>query len=431
MRWLAEPAYHSAPICLTFVRGAGEDAVRAGFGTDPAGDVAAGDRASWQVAQPTVRIGRSGDWLVAIEENIPPQGTRPEVLRRVSEGAEVVSLYQDIGKGNDEFGHAVGGDVVASVMTTIPEHWQGSNPGPLQARAQALRDDDGERSDWMILLALAEESFGLSLDEEDLRRPWPATRILPPLADLPRPPTAPTAPTARPGFDDPVINVLLTHADDAVLRNVASARIGRLLEETGLAGQVELTSAARRLGTEAPVQVRDDDPLGLTLRRLALDAELATFDRAVGPNFQGYSESLTRDRIRLGHVVGAIRSALAGRYLRTVIIDLSDQRTRHPDSWREQALADLATVRAPEQELEEAERTWQATKHLPAPVGMIDTAPVREHVRRLLDSGMEASRVAELAGLTLGGLDNLLSGRMRRMHGLHARRMLTIEPPER
>jgi hypothetical protein len=32
---------------------------------------------------PVIRVGQVGDWVIVIEEDEPPQGIRPEVLRRV------------------------------------------------------------------------------------------------------------------------------------------------------------------------------------------------------------------------------------------------------------------------------------------------------------------------------------------------------------
>ena len=122
-------------------------------------------------------VGRSGEWVFALEGNIPPQGTRGEVLRRLSAGAEVVAIYNDIGKGNDEFAHAVNGEVVTALMTTAPPSWSGSEAGRLRSLAEEIAlDDDGESGllGLDVLLALAEGVFGISLGKEDLSRPLAA-----------------------------------------------------------------------------------------------------------------------------------------------------------------------------------------------------------------------------------------------------------------
>ena len=249
LMWLSEPDYESAPWCLTFIRGAAEHAVLAGFGADPAEGVPArlGGPRPWPEPEPVVRVARSGQWLVAIEDNIPPQGTRPEVLRRLSAGGEALALYQDIGKGNHELAYAASGDIVCGVVTSAPPRWHGSSPGPIAVRAGELGlGGDGDLTDWEILLTLAQERFGASMDEEDLGRPWTPARVLPLLGELPLPPSA------RPRTGDPVVDLLLGAAAEQALRSVTSLRIGRLLEESGLAGHPELASAVQRISTEPP-----------------------------------------------------------------------------------------------------------------------------------------------------------------------------------
>jgi hypothetical protein len=106
LTWLANQAdVGSWPFCLTFVRGGTE---REAFGADPDDAVAARAVIPFGEAHdpPRVMVGRSGEWVFALEENIPAQGMRPEVLRRVSARTEAVAIYNDIGKGNDEFAHA-------------------------------------------------------------------------------------------------------------------------------------------------------------------------------------------------------------------------------------------------------------------------------------------------------------------------------------
>jgi Family of unknown function (DUF6461) len=139
--------FRSWPFCLTFVRGRDERGVFEGFGADPDDTVAA--RATIPFGEihdrPRVMVGRSGEWVFALEENIPAQGTRPEVLRRVSAGTEAVAVYNDIGKSNDEFAHAVDGEVITAVTTVIPPHWRGSEPDRLRSLAEEIAlDDDGE-----------------------------------------------------------------------------------------------------------------------------------------------------------------------------------------------------------------------------------------------------------------------------------------------
>ena len=186
LMWLAEPRYAGRwPFCLTFVRGTGEDQVLAAFGADPGEP---GTRAAPALATamppdlPLVLVRPAGDWLAALEQNVPPYGTRPDVLRAASAGGDAVTIYQDIGKLNHEFAHAARGQVVSAVRTTVPPHWWGEDPGRLQPLADELGlrgAADSDLTNLEVLLALAEGVFGLSLEEADLDQPWRAGHIRP------------------------------------------------------------------------------------------------------------------------------------------------------------------------------------------------------------------------------------------------------------
>ena len=188
LMWLAGPRYAGRwPFCLTFVSGAGEDQVLAAFGADPG---APGSRATARSALaaaepaglPRVLVRPAGGWLAALEQNTPPYGIRPDVLRAASVHGEAVAIYQDIGKLNHEFAHAAGGQIVSAVSTTVPPRWSGRDPGRLRPLAEELGLGDGADSDLTsleVLLALAEGVFGLSLDEADLDRPWRVAEIRP------------------------------------------------------------------------------------------------------------------------------------------------------------------------------------------------------------------------------------------------------------
>lgn len=168
LTWLAsQPNVGSWPFCLTFVRGSTEREVLEGFGADPDAVVVARAVIPFGEAhdRPRVMVGRSGEWVFALEENITAQGTRPEVLRRVSARTEAVAIYNDIGKGNDEFAHAFNGEIITAVTTTIPPSWGGSEPDRLRSLAEEIAlDDDGESGllGLDVLLALAEGVFGIS-----------------------------------------------------------------------------------------------------------------------------------------------------------------------------------------------------------------------------------------------------------------------------
>lgn len=200
LMWLAEPRYAGRwPFCLTFVRGTGEDPALAAFGADPGEP---GTRATARSALatatppglPLVLVRPAGIWLAVLEQNVPPYGTRPDVLRAASAGSEAVTIYQDIGKLNHEFAHAAGGQVVSAVRTTVPPHWWGHAPGRLQPLAEELGlggAGDSDLTSLEVLLALAEGVFGLSLEEAELDQPWRLGHI------RPGPGTRPASPPGR------------------------------------------------------------------------------------------------------------------------------------------------------------------------------------------------------------------------------------------
>ena len=181
LTWLVQqPGSRGFPgwLCITFVRGSDERAVLAGLGVDPDDAMAPGDPEF--ESTPGITIVRSGEWLVALEDAVYARGIRPDVLLRLSAGTEVVVIYEDIGKGNNQFAHAVDGEVITSVTTTMPPSWGGTQPDRLRPLAEELGmgHEDGSPSDsdydmggLELLLLLAEVAVGLSLDEADLNRP--------------------------------------------------------------------------------------------------------------------------------------------------------------------------------------------------------------------------------------------------------------------
>ena len=183
---------------MTFVRGTDERAVLAGLGVDP--DGAMPPTAPEFSSTPGITIVRSGDWLVALETAAWPRGIRPDVLRRLSAGTEVVVVFEDIAKGNHEFAHAVGGEIITAVTTTAPPNWGGTQPDRLRPLAEELgmQHEDGspgsdyyDLGDLEILLLIAEAACGLSLDEADLG------------SALLKVPDQPADPTPRPRADAP------------------------------------------------------------------------------------------------------------------------------------------------------------------------------------------------------------------------------------
>ena len=188
LTWLSRRRRGSTlPGSMTFVRGADVRAVLTGLGVDP--DDAMPPAHPEFSSTLGVTIIRAGDWLVALEQTAWPRGVRPDVLRRLSAGTEVVAIDEDIAKGNHQFAHAADGEIISTVVTSAPPKWGGAQPGRLRSLAEELGmdredgrpgpdsdsdsdyDSDYDLRDLEILLLIAEVAFGLSLDEADLNNP--------------------------------------------------------------------------------------------------------------------------------------------------------------------------------------------------------------------------------------------------------------------
>lgn len=314
LMWLASRAGTQGwPFCLTFVRGADERTVLAGFGANP--HAAASMTAAGTAAAPSIRVGRTGKWTFAMEGNIPPQGTRSAVLRRVSAGTEAVAIYRDIANLNHEFAHAYDSEVIAAVTTSVPPHWRGSDPEHFRPLAEELGlagGADSDLDDLQVLLALTEGVFGLSLDETDYRS-LSAVPILPVLDDLP----APQAAQSPPRVGDPVLDMLMTRVSDKSLPHIVSIRTGRAIADAGFDRYPVLVSAVQRVLADGAEPVTDDDPLGFDLRTAALDHP---------------------------DTVMMLRFVLAGRFLDALTSDFHLHKRKPIPGWREQFIADLGVT---------------------------------------------------------------------------------------
>jgi hypothetical protein len=439
--WLADSEW---PGCLVFVRGVHEDQVLRAFGADP--DEAVLREPGEPVpalegmtdAAPVIRVGRAGDWVIVIEEGEPPQGIRPEVLRRVSAGGgEAVALHQDIGKLNHEFAHAVDGEIVTAVTTSVPAHWRGTQPQRLRPLAEELGLEDGADADLSgleVLLALAEGVFGLRLTPSDLERPMRSARILPPLED--RPPAPPPDQEFHIG-NDPVLDLLLNGTDRSALAVIAVVRVRRLMAETGLDSYPELVTAVEDTIAGQGRPPADEDPAGKVLRRLAREKEEA--ERYLAMLVNGHRPPFPVEelpvRVRRGYVAQLVRLLLDQDHPgRILVSEMTDQQIwdakgwQEPLSWRPRFIADFRDVEIPPAELRAAEEAWLAD---PEPVrgrwGLISPEPVRAHVAALIAAGMEPERIVELAGgISIYFLDGLLRGAFPHVGINDARNLLLI-----
>jgi hypothetical protein len=440
--WLADCGWPG----LVFARGVSEDQVLRAFGADPdeAGLREPGEPVpvpeGMTEAAPVIRVGQAGDWVIVIEEDDPPQGIRPEVLRRVSAGGgAAVALHWDIGKFNHQFGYAADGDVIAALVTTVPVSWSGSDPDCFDSLARELgltgnADEDDDLDEWEAVLVLAEVVFGLRLSPSDLERPMRSARILPPLADLP------LAPPPGQEFhigNDPVLDLLLNRAGRLALTGIAAVRIRCLMAETGLDAYPELVTAVADAVAGQGRPPADEDPAGKALRQLAREKEeaeryLAMLRNGHRPPFPAEELPL---RVRRGYAARLVRLLLdrdnPGQILASEVTDrqIWDAKGwQEPLSWRPRFIADFRDVEIPPAELRAAEDAWLAG---PEPVrgrwGLISPEPVRAHVAALIAAGMEPERIVEVAGgITVHFIDGLLRGAMPYIRINDARNLLLI-----
>ena len=257
LTWLSRGGV-GATGSMTFVHGSDERAVLAGLGVDPEAAVLPADPRFSSIAGITVI--RSGEWLVALEQSAWPRGIRPEVLRRLSAGTEAVAIHEDIGKGNHQLTHAVDGEIITAVTTSVPPSWGGTQPDHLRPLAEELgmqpqhgSPSDSDLGDLEILLLIAEAAFGLSLDEADLSSP---------LLKVPDQPADPALRPNRPAarvVDSDVVRSYVQHLiDRGVSADTIAARAGmpaswvdRLL--SGALGPWMIASRADQiLAIEAP-----------------------------------------------------------------------------------------------------------------------------------------------------------------------------------
>jgi hypothetical protein len=174
------------------------------------GDPATLAERDWEVAFDqdlvnVVHLAQVGSAVVLFEVN-GLQGRRPEVLRRLSDGASVHAVSWHI-NGADEIVYAAYGQVITGVDVFSPESRHGSNPAALDDELRelvALRAEGGD--DYRAAaMAVVERCTGVRLRADWFERPRQSVIVAEPLAEDPRP---------RTGFAsvDPDLHVLLSLA---------------------------------------------------------------------------------------------------------------------------------------------------------------------------------------------------------------------------
>src|SRR5487761_71292 len=153
-----------------------------------------------------------GPWTLAVEVN-GWQGSRPEVLERVSAGTRAVSAYWSV-NGGTRFSYAAAGRVLAAFDPVFPDRREGADPDCLEGLRAGLSWDEGEEV--AMMLALAARVTGLTPVPEWLEGEFYVIPVEP-LAEAVRPDADP--PTSA----EPPLAWAQRHAADGPLREAARA----------------------------------------------------------------------------------------------------------------------------------------------------------------------------------------------------------------
>ncbi|MGK3208457.1 DUF6461 domain-containing protein [Amycolatopsis sp. MEPSY49] len=268
--WLSTSALGEA-ACVTMVKTADVDAVVRGFGgiarearTIPFAEAGNDLEEAYAIA-----VCRRGEYVVAIEVN-GFQGSRPEVLRRVSRLGETVSTFWNI-NALTRFSYAVDGRIKTAFEAGAHSWKNGEDPDCL---APLLAEIDWEAGHWRTgLLLLAARLTGQPFTEDWLSGDVLVAPIAEHLEDV-----HPVTPGFEPlEYQHPVLAAALHRAEDEPLLTVARAAVDEVVAAAGLTGvpgggiefdelvrMARYEAGASRYGGYAPDADR--------LRLLALDA---------------------------------------------------------------------------------------------------------------------------------------------------------------
>jgi hypothetical protein len=124
--------------CLTLTEAATVAEVARAFGGDPgrARELTLDEAAEQLTEGPWIAVRPVGSWVLAVELN-GWQGSRPEVLERVSAGGRAVSAYWSV-NGQTQFCYADRGQVMTAFDAVFPERRTGADPDALAPAADGL-----------------------------------------------------------------------------------------------------------------------------------------------------------------------------------------------------------------------------------------------------------------------------------------------------
>lgn len=213
--WIQSTVFRDG-ACVTLVAPADAGGVVRGFG----GDLAGARRTSLAeigmppVDEPKVAVRDLGSWLLVVEVN-GWQGSRPEVLRRISAGGRAVSAYWNVNL-TTRFSYAAGGRVLTAFEVMSPGRRHGADPDCMEEVRAGLPWEDGE---WVpLMLALASRVTGLRIEPQWFNGDF-AVMPVTPVDDDPASMIYPPAEALT--YDDGPLAWALLHAGDVPRRSVA------------------------------------------------------------------------------------------------------------------------------------------------------------------------------------------------------------------
>ncbi|MFI9503538.1 SMI1/KNR4 family protein [Nocardia sp. NPDC052566] len=232
------------------------------------------------VLLPVVRVGTHGDWAFGIEEGRHVlEGTRDEVLRRVSRGTRAVSVgywdtYGTISVSLFDNGELVTRYDTRSVVPHGPRDPFEVFPG-LPPRDEGEEHTPEQRRERLMAACDAVvRRCGIPLLPPGLDGELDSARILPLLPDN-------NFGYPEHNFRTPVPDRFTSLVDAATperLRRVLAAQMSALATETGLDTYDEVTAALSLLSGEDHHGVTDDSALDLRLRRVHAESQVIFAD---------------------------------------------------------------------------------------------------------------------------------------------------------
>ena len=215
LEWVQSAVFRDG-ACVTLVAPADAGEVVRGFGGDLPGArrTPLAEIGLPPADEPEVAVRDLGSWLLVVEVN-GWQGSRPEVLRRISAGGRAVSACWNVNL-TTRFSYAAGGRVLTAFEVMSPGRRHGGDPDCLEEARAGLPWGTGE---WVpLMLALASRVTGLRIDPQLFDGDF-AVMPVTPVDDDPASMIYPPAEALT--YDDGPLAWALLHAGDVPRRSVA------------------------------------------------------------------------------------------------------------------------------------------------------------------------------------------------------------------